>query len=128
MAIGARDIWGDPRGRVGRVPDELQGVPMLDGFSIVVEPVYINTRDARFRRVVGQKIQEVHMREHVVADGDDLVDHYAGPLMLPSDLSEVLPQGHGSIGDQRIVLVADGAAVVGVYEYEHRKRLNAWVR
>jgi len=74
--------------------------------------------------------------------------------MRPSDLSEILPQGHGPVGDQGVVLVvvgaeelcrrlfrlllvdhqiiesqhvvfvADGAAVFWVYEYEHRYLLG----
>ena len=73
LGIGARDVRRDPWGRVGRVADELQGVPMFDGLPIVVEPINIDTGDTCVRGIVGQKIQEVHVREHVVADGDDPV-------------------------------------------------------
>src|SRR6266404_298145 len=93
LGIGAWDVRGDPRGRIGRVADELQGVPMLDSLSIVVEPVDIDTGDAGVRRVVSKKIQEVHMRKDVVADSHDPVDYHARPLMRPSELSEILAQG-----------------------------------
>src|SRR5258708_36924019 len=104
LGIGAWDVRGDPRGRIGRVADELQGVPMLDSLSIVVKPVDIDTGDAGVRRVVGKKIQEVHMRKDVVADGDDPVDYDARPLMRPSGLAEILAEGHGPVGAKGVVL------------------------
>src|SRR5258708_19950003 len=57
LGIGAWDVRGDPRGRIGRVADELQGVPMLDSLSIVVEPVAIDTADPRAGSSFSKNIQ-----------------------------------------------------------------------
>jgi hypothetical protein len=86
---------------------------------------------------------------HVVAHGDDLVHNDPRSGALSGDLSEELTQGYGPVRDQRVVLdvprpnefgrtllgllrvdhqlveledvvlVADGAAVVGVEDLDH---------
>jgi hypothetical protein len=44
------------------------------------------------------------MRENVVADGDDPVNHDASLFMLLRDLAEILTQRDRSVCNQRVVL------------------------
>jgi hypothetical protein len=52
--IGAGNVGGDPRGRILRVTDELQRVPMLDRHSIGVHLVDVDTGYPRILVVVIQ--------------------------------------------------------------------------
>ena len=89
------------------------------------------------------------MRPYIVIDGDDAMDHDASPGTFSCDLGEELPQCKRTVCDQRVVLdvvgahifgcslfrflrvdhqiveredvilVANGAAVVGVNDFDH---------
>src|SRR5882724_4881687 len=78
IRIGAGDVRTGPRGRILRIADKLQHIPMLDGFSFGVHLVDIDAGDTRVVGVIRQQIDEIHMGEHVVADGDDSVDDNVG--------------------------------------------------
>jgi hypothetical protein len=89
------------------------------------------------------------VRPYIVADGDDAVDDDAGPGTFPRDLGEELPQRDRTVCDQRVVLdvseadefgralfrllrvdhqivegedvvlVADGAAIICINDFDH---------
>jgi len=93
------------------------------------------------------------VRPYIVADGDDAVDDDAGPGAFPRDLGEEFPQRDRTVCDQwvvldvswayefgrtlfrllrvdhqivegeDIVLVANGAAIVGVNDFDHGRLL-----
>ena len=71
--IGAGDIRGDQPGRVFRVADQLQGVPMLYSHSVGVHFVDIDTGDSRVLRVIVEQIQKIHVCPHIFADCNDAV-------------------------------------------------------
>src|SRR5260221_4739645 len=122
---------------------------MLDGLSVGVHFVDIDTGDPRIIRVVVEQVQKVHVRPYIVADGDDAVDDNAGASAFPGDLTKKLSQCDGAVGNERIVLnvrwtdelgrgflrfllvdhlfikgknivfVANGAFIVVVYDLDH---------
>ena len=47
---------------------------MFNGFSVGIHLVDVDTGDARIVGIVVEQIQKIHVRPHIVADGDDLVD------------------------------------------------------
>src|SRR5216683_3171710 len=123
-AVGIRTwhVRCEPWSRVLRGTDELQGVPMLYGLSVGIHLVYV--------------------------DGDDLMDDDPRPGTFLGDLAEEFPQRVRAVRNQRvvldirgahepvyvfrlllvdyqiieakdIVLVANSAAIVGVYKLDH---------
>src|ERR1700722_667015 len=149
VRVGARNIRRDHWYRVFRVANELQGVPMFDCPAAGIHLVDVDAGDPRILRVVIEEIQKVDVRPYIVADGDDTVDDDAGPGAFPRDLGEELSQRDRTVCDQRvvldisgadeffraffrllrvdhqiiegedIVLVANGAAIVGVNDFDH---------
>src|SRR6266852_6922705 len=147
--IRAREIGSEPWSRILWVTNRLQRIPMLEGSPVGVHFVDIDTSDPGIFRIVVEQVQEIHMSKDIVANRNDLIDDDAsiGPLL--GDLAEELSQRFRAIGNQRIVLdiarshkcgdgflrlflvnhkiveakdivlVADGAAIVGVYKLDH---------
>src|SRR5580704_6630815 len=74
VRIGAGDVRGDPGGRILRIPDELQRIPMLDGPSVGAHLVNVDPANPRVIGVIRQQIHKIHVSEYVVADGDDPMD------------------------------------------------------
>ncbi len=64
---------------------------MFDSLAVGVHLVDIDAGDSRIIRVIIEKIQKIHVRPYIVADGDDAVDNDAGPGAFPCDLGEELP-------------------------------------
>src|SRR5258708_12893554 len=77
---------------------------MLDGLSVGVHFVDIDTGDPRIIRVVVEQVQKIHVRPYIVADGDDAVDDNSGASAFPGDLTKKLSQADGSFANDRILL------------------------
>ena len=77
---------------------------MLYGLSVGVHFVDVDTGDPRIVRVIVEQIQKIHVSPHIVADGDDAVDHNAGASAFSSDLTKKLSQSDGAVRNERVVL------------------------
>ena len=92
VQIGAGYIRRDPRGRVFRVADQLQRVPMLNRLSVGVHPVDIDSGDPRIPRIVVEQIQKIHMGPDIIADRDNAMDDDPGFGAFSRNLTEVFSQ------------------------------------
>ncbi len=88
MRISARDIGSEPWSRILWVTNRLQRIPMLDGSSVGIHLVDIDTGDPGIFRIVVEQVKEIHVSKHIVANRNDLIDDDAsiGPLL--GDLAE----------------------------------------
>src|SRR6267142_367400 len=55
---------------------------MLNGLSLSIHFVDINTRDSGVVGVIIEQIDKVHVREHVVTGGDNPVDDNVSTLLM----------------------------------------------
>ena len=122
---------------------------MLDGLSVGIQLVDVDSGDSRVIRIVVEQIQKIHVSEHVVVDGDDLVNddtrtrallrHLAKELsqcgrtvankgvvlnvsraeILGCSLLRLLLVDHQFIEAKNDVLVTNGATIIAVYEFDH---------
>ena len=82
---------------------------MLDCSSVGIHFVYVNSGDTRVPRIVVEQIQKIHVRPHIVADGDDLMDDNARLGALFGDLAEEFSQRVRAVRNERVVLDIRGA-------------------
>lgn len=55
-------------------------------------------------RVIVEEVEKIHVRPHVVANGDNAVNDDTGLCTFPCDLAKELSQGDRTICDQWVVL------------------------
>ena len=77
---------------------------MLDGHSVGIHFVDVDTGDSRVARIVVEQIQKIHVGEHIIADGDDLVNDNARAGSLLGYLAEELTQCGWTVANKGIVL------------------------
>src|SRR6267154_1973632 len=102
--ISARDVGSEPWSRILWVTNRLQRIPMLEGSSVGIHLVDIDTSDPGIFRIVVEQVKEIHVSKHIVANRNDLIDDDASIGTLPGDLAEELSQRFSAIRNQRIVL------------------------
>src|SRR5258706_9219981 len=77
---------------------------MLDGLPLSIHLVDVDASNSLVIGVIRQQIDEIHVSEHVVADGDDPVDDNASARMRRFNTGEVFSERQGTVSNQRIVL------------------------
>jgi hypothetical protein len=74
---------------------------MLDGFSLGVHFVDVNSRDPRVVRVTVEQVQKIHARPHVVAHGDDFVNDDTRARAFLGDFVEEFSQGAWTVRNEQ---------------------------
>src|SRR6267378_1095008 len=117
--------------------------------GIGIQLVDVDSGDSRVIRIVVEQIQKIHVSEHVVVDGDDLVNDDTRACALLRHLAKELSQCGGTVANKGVVLnvsraqilgcsllrlllvdhqfiqakndvlVTNGAAIIAVYEFDH---------
>src|SRR5580658_3430403 len=95
VGIRTRKVRRDHRSGVLRRAHELQRIPVLDGFPLSVHAIDIDASNAGVVGIIGEQVEEVQMRPHVVADRNNPMNDNARPGLLARDLGEELPERYG---------------------------------
>src|ERR1700739_2853079 len=95
VGIRTRNVRRDDRGGVLRRADELQRIPVLDGFPLSVHAIDIDASNAGVVGIIVEQVEEVQMCPHIVADRNDPVNHDTRTNSLARDIGEELSERDG---------------------------------